>query len=155
MDCPLLPLAHAKKVFIVLLTGLNLQGCLNGEGFSSAESVQSAGWARVEREDVEDQAALYCYRSLGAIDCYEKAVQGRENQLVTPYPPKPPVYKSFLTQLFEDTPSPDDQDHQAIPVRKVENASYEDPQPSQGWPDSSTPKAQESSAGDLSPLSLK
>ena len=158
MDHHLLPLAKARKIFTstFLLTCFTLQGCFNGEGLSPAERVQSAGWAGVEREDIEDEEPLYCYRSLGAVDCYKSPIHGRENQLVAPYPPKPPSYKSFFVRLFEDSPPQNNSGNPTMPVNKIEAASYEASHMSQGWPDSSDVPDQElSNTQTPGPISIK
>lgn len=64
-----------------------LVGC-DGAGLTSSENIISSGWARVSNEDSEGQAPLYCYKTIGAPDCYTTPDASRTSQLVSIYPAK-------------------------------------------------------------------
>ncbi len=101
---------------------LILEGC-NGEGFSSAERIITSGWADVSNEDSEDQEPLYCYRTIGAVDCYKTPDPKRKKQLVSTYPAKNTARPigvgkviTFLTQ--------EEEDRAAIQERELDKVRY-------------------------------
>ena len=62
-----------------------LPGC-GGKGIRPAESIIEDGWARVAKEDSESEPPLYCYRTIGDVQCYTTPDERRSNQLVSVYP---------------------------------------------------------------------
>ncbi len=78
------------KTLITLLSLVVLNSCGHGDGFSSAERIISHGWARVANEDIKKAKPIYCYKTIGKIDCYKQPLPGKGHLLVTDYPPKMP-----------------------------------------------------------------
>lgn len=107
---------------LVLIAVMALSAC-NGQGFSSAERIISSGWADVSNEDIENQEPLYCYKTIGAIDCYKTPDQRRTRQLVSTYPTKntarPIGAGKILHSLNQDT-----QEETIARERDMERARY-------------------------------
>lgn len=79
---------HPIGFYLTLTTALFTSGCIFKD-LSVAERVQSRGWYDVREEDSDSEPPLYCYRTIGAIDCFKDPIPARANQLVTVYPVKP------------------------------------------------------------------
>lgn len=105
-----------------LIAAVILEGC-NGEGFSSAERIISSGWADVSNEDSDGQEPLYCYRTIGAVDCYKTPDPKRQEQLVSTYPAKntaKPIGVGKAIQFFTQA----EKDQAAIQEKDLDKARY-------------------------------
>lgn len=78
---------------------LSLNGCIT-MGLTPAEDTLSHGWRHVANEDYIDEPPLYCYRTIGQVDCYKEPVPERASTLVTEYPIKNKRPSSNLIWLF-------------------------------------------------------
>ncbi len=78
---------HRVKLFSLLVMALQLQGCFSWTNRTS-EGIVRDGFAR-RWEDPYQPQALYCYRTLGDNDCYDRPLPQREqNRLEAAYTPK-------------------------------------------------------------------
>ena len=111
-----------------LAFALVLEAC-NGEGISSAERIISSGWADVSNEDTENQEPLYCYKTIGSIDCYKTPDPKRHKQLVSTYPPKSTARPVGLGKVLASF-TQEKVDRDGINEKELDKARYE-PSPSE------------------------
>lgn len=82
-----------KKFFLIGCVLVPLCGCFKNEGISSAENVLSRDWANVDKEDIEDEPQIYCYRTIGYTECYREPIPRLASRLISTHPPKNPNQK--------------------------------------------------------------
>ena len=111
---------NLKRVVFLSLTVI-LAGC-NGRGLRDAETVLEEGWARVEKEDSESEPPLFCYRTIGDIECYATPDPRRQSQLVTMYPVFKPGQKRLYVEKAQKAPL--DMSPNAY-EQALENVSYQ------------------------------
>ncbi len=87
---------HIKSIYFLTLACVGillLPGC-GGRGVMPAETVLSEGWRRVSQEDSASEPPLYCYKTLGNVECYSTPDERRKGELVTTYP----IHKKDFTK---------------------------------------------------------
>ena len=75
--------------FCLLLLCMILSGCFAGNNLLTTEGITGSGWA--QPFEPYDPEPLYCYRTLGVVDCYDRPVPALRQSLVGFYPRKTPV----------------------------------------------------------------
>ena len=105
-----------------LVSALVLEAC-NGEGISSAERILSSGWADVSNEDADSQEPLYCYKTLGTVDCYRTPDPRREKQLVSTYPPKKTAHPIGIGKVLKSF-TQEKADQEAIQEQELDKVRY-------------------------------
>ncbi|HBN23291.1 MAG TPA: hypothetical protein DD412_08665 [Holosporales bacterium] len=110
--------------FLTLGATLLMIGC-DGAGLTSSENIISSGWARVSNEDAEGQAPLYCYKTIGAPDCYTTPDPRRASQLVSVYPAKNTARPAGMGKIIHVlTEGFDEEDESAIKERELDKVRY-------------------------------
>lgn len=97
-----------------------LVGC-SGKGLRRAENILESGWARVETEDSTNEPPLYCYRTLGYVECYETPDHTRRDQLVSKYP----LHKPSLARAPHDPQKMSSVDYENALARATMNPSVD------------------------------
>ncbi len=101
-----------------------LSSC-NGEGLGSSERIISSGWARVSNEDSKGQEPVYCYKTIGAPDCYTTPDPKRSAQLVSVCPAKNTARPIGVEKIIKAVIGDDDEeDENAIQERELDKVRY-------------------------------
>jgi hypothetical protein len=88
--------ANTIFVSITIASVLLCSGC--GGSLLSSSNVFSRGWARPSEHTSQEQEKLYCYKTIGGVDCYKEPLSSEDapnRKIGTPYDkllPKPDVY---------------------------------------------------------------
>lgn len=83
--------------FVLVGVLIALSGCSDGGHWMSSEYLIGRGWAKPPEQ--KTKAPLYCYRTLGEVNCYRKPQTGK-GKLVEPVP----------TETMASSPSQDSLD---------------------------------------------
>lgn len=71
-----------KKTLLLAIVAALLSGCF----YPTERRIVSRGW--VKPQLAKDHSPLYCYRTLGVVDCYARPLAGRDDgRLVNSYRP--------------------------------------------------------------------
>ncbi len=62
---------------------MGLGGCRNGESFKSTEGILGQGWATPP--EPYDPEPLYCYKTIGNVDCHRMPLQNGDSRLQGSY----------------------------------------------------------------------
>ncbi|MGI4850613.1 MAG: hypothetical protein ACRYGR_01535 [Janthinobacterium lividum] len=75
-----------KKTATFFLTSL-LAACFGDNSMLSTRGIIAADWAKAPDPYFPDP--VYCYKTLGGVDCYNQKISGYEARLVATYPVRP------------------------------------------------------------------
>lgn len=84
------------RITFSIIGMIGLSGCFDGGHWMSTEYLTGRGWAKPPKPQQQDP--LYCYRTLGEVNCY-KAPQTGKGRLIEFKAPAVPVEEN-------ETPSP-------------------------------------------------
>jgi hypothetical protein len=70
---------------VVFSLVLLITGCTNGESYKTSSAIIGNGWA--SPPDPFAPPELYCYRTLGSVDCHKHPLKDGESRLQGYYPP--------------------------------------------------------------------
>lgn len=82
--------------FLIILSLLLIQGCIDRRNSMSSDYIQNGGWANAPSPSPEKPEPLYCYKTIASVNCYSSQQIGQENRLIGKIAPPPTKVEDTL-----------------------------------------------------------